>query len=159
MENKHSAAPFKSVRPACFCLLALLLALVFLASCSGIKTLELYFSELTFYVGDNSLPLLEKLILHEGLRKIDAILECPLLTSLMVQASVREINSRTFEGCRLSQLHFKSVTPPKMQRSYLWQEHTCTLYVPQGAKANYVSAGEPWTLFKEIVEEPAGGTD
>ena len=140
-------------------MLALLLALVLLASCSGIKTLELYFSELTFYVGDNSLPLLEKLILHEGLRKIDAILECPLLTSLTVPASVREINSRTFEGCRLSQLHFKSVTPPKMQRSYLWQEHTCTLYVPQGAKANYVSAGEPWTLFKEIVEEPAGGTD
>lgn len=124
----------------------------------GIKTLNLYFSKITgdFYIGDY-LPLLENLKLHEGLQKIDAhglLRNCPKVTSLNIPTSVQEINSDTFAGSHINQLHFKSNTPPKMERNWVyWQESTCTLYVPRGSKANYVNAGEPWTLFKEIIEE------
>ncbi len=124
----------------------------------GIKILNLYFSKITgdFYTGNN-LPLLENLNLHEGLQKIDAhalLSNCPKVTSLNIPASVQEINSNTFAESHINQLHFKSNTPPKMDRNWVyWQESTCTLYIPRGSKANYVNAGEPWTLFKEIIEE------
>lgn len=120
----------------------------------GIKRLNLFFKELPalFLSGCKQL---ETLILNEGLEVIDyySLENAPKLKELTIPSTIKEIKSYAFSNNLLERLHLKSENPPKMSSSYEEHYNQCTLFVPKGSKDAYVNAGEPWTLFKDIIEE------
>ena len=77
-----------------------------------------------------------------------------MLAVALVVAMMASIGSSAFYGCNsLEKLHIKSENPPVTGSWFKEDCENCTLYIPQGCKTTYINAGEPWTLFKDIIEE------
>ena len=120
----------------------------------GIKKLNLFFKELNEGFLNGCFEL-ESLILNEGLEIIHdySLEDAPKLKELTLPSTIKEIEQHALSNNPLEKLHLTSKTPPQMYLSYEEYYNRCILYVPNGSKKVYINVGEPWTLFKDIIEE------
>ncbi len=93
--------------------------------------------------------------LKEGTTSISygAFTGCSGLSSITIPASIRNIGSQAFSGCKAVSIKLKNMNPINITSSVFYDQlhKNFSLYVPYGAKATYESA-EVWKDFKEILE-------
>lgn len=126
-------------------------------SCKKLKTIEI--PQNVYNLGRNvfqGCESLEKISLSSNLKliPIQTFQGCLNLKEITLPEKIDSIGSSAFSGCNsLEKLHIKSENPPVTGSWFKEDCENCTLYIPQGCKTTYINAGEPWTLFKDIIEE------
>lgn len=101
--------------------------------------------------GDISIP--------EGITSLyaQAFIKSPLITSMTLPASVKNIGSWTFSHCYfLEDIYSHNPDAPQIkENSFENARLQCTLHIPEGSTANY--SGKGWNIFENIVEDLASG--
>ena len=130
--------------------------------CSSLTRLE-YHSKSIPYVLCSEYPPVNEIIIGEEVEEIEssAFSGFMELRTLTIPATVKKIGGAIFGNSLLGgnfnmeSLHMQSSIPPEIDSFNLdlGDVSRCNLYVPHGAKAQYESAGKPWTDFKAIIEE------
>ena len=118
----------------------------------GLKKLTVHFNNFPMMFLNDCINL-EELILENGLEVFKGVTnleETPNLKELVIPSTIREMD---LGKNSLLQLHVKTENPPITGSWFKEYCENCTLYIPKGCKDAYINAGNPWTLFKDIIEE------